>query len=125
MLLNRLNINTAEDKEQLAWQYSEGRTTSTSELKIGEYNQLLKDLQNTAGKNDAANIMRRKIISRAHEMSWTIEVDGIIKADIDRINNWCLKFGYLHKPLNSYSQKELPALVSQFDKVYYDFLKNV
>lgn len=125
LLLNRLNMNTADDKEQFAWQYSDGRTTKTSELTIKEYSLLLLDLQKLTNKQDAANAMRRKIISKAHEMSWTTLKNDIVKADIKRIDDWCKRYGYLHKGFNEYTAQELPRLVSQFDNVYRDFLKRI
>ncbi|HUM50468.1 MAG TPA: hypothetical protein PK431_01590 [Chitinophagales bacterium] len=125
LLLNRLNINTKEDKQQFAWQYSDGETESTSALTLKQYNQLIADLQKRVNTSDAANTMRRKIISRAHEMSWTIDVDGKKKADMKRINGWCVSYGYLHKALNDYTLLELPKLVTQFDNMYLDFLKRV
>jgi hypothetical protein len=125
LLLNRLNMMSVEDKEAFAWQYSNGRTYRTSELTLTEYKQLIKDLQALFSKQDTSNTMRRKMISHAHEMSWTVGVDGKIKADMKRLNNWCVKFGYLHKPLNEYTMQELPTLLTQFDRVYSDYLKKV
>lgn len=122
LLLNRAGINTPEDKAMLALQYSQGRTDRTSLLNDREYIALLNHLDKTYGDVDPGTVMRRKIISRAHEMSWEME-DG--SADLDRIDNWCSKYGYLHKPLNSYTAKELPRLLTQFEKVYFDFLNKV
>lgn len=125
LLLNRLNLNTKENKQQFAWQYSDGKTESTSALTLMQYKQLIADLQKQVNTSDAANTMRRKVISRAHEMSWTVRVDAKNKADMKRINDWCVKFSYLHKPLNEYTENELPKLVTQFDNVYYDYLKKL
>lgn len=123
LLLNRLNMNTTEDKEMFAFQFSNERTLKTSELMDKEYDQLINRLQSLFLQQDACNAMRRKIISRAHEMSWTVVVDDKIKADMNRINDWCIKYGYLHKDFNKYTEKELPCLVTQFDNVFISYLK--
>ena len=60
----------------------------------------------------------------AHEMGWQ-KADG--KIDIERINNWCLAYGVgpEKKKFNDYKYHELPALVTQFKKVYQSFLKGI
>jgi len=47
------------------------------------------------------------------------------KLDMRRVNNWCLKYGYLHKLLDEYTYEELPKLVTQFEEVYKDMLRKV
>lgn len=122
MLLNKAGLNTAGDKKSLALEYSQGKTDKTSDLSLEQYKRLIRDLDTVYGRMDAAAKMRRKIISRAHEMSWYKKQPGKPEIDMDRIDRWCSTYGYLHKPLNDYDVYELPKLVSQFDMVYYDFL---
>ncbi len=109
-------------RHAIVWDYSNGRTESSKELTSPEIARIIRDLENGFKELDRSDIMRKKIISQAHEMGW--ELSGH-KADMARINDWCQKFGFLHKPLNQYSYTELPALVSQFDSVYRSFLKAI
>jgi hypothetical protein len=109
-------------RHAIVWDYSNGRTESSKELTDPETNRIIHDLEKGFKELDRSDIMRKKIISQAHEMAW--ELPGH-KADMARINDWCVKFGYLHKPLNQYKYTELPALVTQFDSVYRSFLKAI
>lgn len=64
------------------------------------------------GNQDPSDLMRKKIISMAKTMRWLVE--GTEKADMARIDAWCIKYGKFHKALNNHSHKELTELVSQF-----------
>ncbi|MCH5690020.1 hypothetical protein LWM68_40845 [Niabella sp. W65] len=44
-------------------------------------------------------------------------------ADGKRVDEWMIKFSYLHKKLNKYTFEELPKLVSQFEAFYKSTLK--
>jgi len=109
-------------RHAIVWDYSSGRTESSKELTDPETDRLIRDLEKGFKELDRSDIMRKKIISQAHEMGW--ELPGR-KADMARINAWCQKSGYLHKPLNHYTYSELPGLVTQFDNVYKSFLKAI
>ncbi len=116
--------NDKEYKRDLVLQYSNGRATSTKDLFYQEANMLIDQLNIATGKDRdeiKAENMRRKIIALAHKMHWK---DGS-KADMQRINNWCINKGYLHKRLNDYNNAELPKLVSQFENVYKSYLKSI
>lgn len=67
----------------------------------------------------SANRQRRKIIAilAARGMA----KDG--KPDMAHIYAWVLKYGYLHKPMNNYTQAELPRLVSQAEGVQHSDFK--
>lgn len=111
-------------KDELILSASEGRTSSTKDLYFIEADALIKSL-NTEGKKeeDKSYKMRGKILSMAHEMQWY--KPGTRKLNYDRINEWCEKFGYLHKRLDRYTYSELPKLVTQFEAVHKDFLKKI
>lgn len=107
-------------KAELVGGFTGGRTTSSRELHQYEAMELIKHLQAQANKTHeplvmVANKMRRKIIAMAREIKWEIKK----KANMARINNWCKQYGYLHKPLNDYTYKELPQLITQFEKGPY------
>jgi hypothetical protein len=112
-------------RHALIYEVTGERTESSKELTIEEYNKLKNDLNVIIQKEDKADKMRKKIISMAREMRWEIISEGKTKADIKRINDWCLKFGYLHKSLNQYTEAELPKLVTQFENVYISFIKSI
>lgn len=123
-LLTRLDLQ--EEKADLVYQHTQGRTTRSSEMLYNECASLIGYLNNMVSRkqrsrfdyNDPANRMRRKILSICHEMGW--ETDSG-KIDWPRLNAWLLKYGYLHKGLNDYTAKELPRLVTQFE----NYLKSV
>ena len=70
----------------------------------------------------AGNAQRKKIMSLAHSMRWEMK-DG--RVNIDKINEWCIKYGQYHKPLNYHTVDELAHLVSQFEKLYNSFLQQM
>lgn len=71
------------------------------------------------------NKQRRYILSMCYKMGWTVTKTSLTgrgtytEPDYERLNNWMLKYSYLHKPLNEYAYKELSRLVTQFKGLYY------
>ena len=118
-LINKLGLQ--DYKASLVWSYTGERTESRSDMTSGEAIELIKYLKSTDPDEIAAERMRRKIISMAHEMSWRIS--GTTKVDMKRVDGWCIQFGRYHKHLNSHTKNELPYLVTQFETVYNSFLK--
>jgi hypothetical protein len=112
-LFNTLRIDE-ETKLALVAEYSAGRTFKSSELEVMECKILISFLQKQVTTKDAANTMRRKMLSIAYQLGWTMEHG---KLDLARVNNWCVKYGYMHKPLNDYTVKELPQLITQFERI--------
>lgn len=102
---------------------SNGRTTTSKELTQTEAFKLLDGLARETPEAKSADKMRKKIIGLARECGW---INDQNKADMERINWWCQKYGYMKKPLNDYSLTELPKLVSQFEfGPYKDHLNKV
>lgn len=95
--------------------------SGTSDLSFEEGHQMIKALIVAGGSTpppNKATPMRRKILARAAEIGWVLErADGKLYADRARIDEWCRKYSYLHKPLGDYAPRELPRLVSQFCKM--------
>lgn len=127
-LLNKTGLMA--DKANIINGITKGRTESSKELSFDEARLMITWLKTQAsprpspkGEGDAANRMRRKIISMAHEMGWHNLVNGKWQIDMRSLNNWCLQHSYLKKELNKYATTELPKLVSQFEQVYKSFLK--
>ena len=104
VLLNKLKID-AEGKAGMVSQYTNGRTDRSSKMTIDECQLLINQLNHDASpRNGESDKLRKKIISMCHEMGWELEGG---KADMNRINQFCIKTGYLHKGLNDYQYDEL------------------
>lgn len=104
------------------WQFSNGRTESSKELHNAEVDAIINAIETHFKAQDNADLMRKKIIALSHQMRWELP-DG--KIDMKRVNGFCETYGYLKKPLNKYSLKELPLLVSQFEKAHHHFINNI
>jgi hypothetical protein len=127
-------IGLAGDKECKAGfvrQYTDERETSTTKLTWKEAQDMITGLSKLAEKQIIARIpisdtdkqadrKRKLILHYAHQMGW--ENDDM-KVDVERVNNWCIKYGQFHKALNNHDVTELSHLIVQFEHVYKDFLK--
>jgi len=114
-------------KAMLVHAASNGRTESSRDLSIDEAKYLITYLNRLPNsEQQKAEKMRRKILSMAHEMGWHhIQPDGHFVIDMEHVNEWMKKYSYGHKPLNAYTSKELPKLVTQFEGVYKSFLNKI
>lgn len=127
-VLNSLGL--LETRADYIQQFTDGRTGSTKEMYEHEADAMIAALNGQPAKaykqtrpvanDDKANNQRRRIIAMAHELGWTYSVGGQAKADMKRIDDWCVKFSYLKKPMNEYTLTELPKLVSQFQLMSKD-----
>lgn len=123
-LLN--NTGLMEQKESLVIAFSNGREESTKGLTEKEAGELIAYLRRQPNPQDqAADKMRKKIISMAHELGWHNLVNGKWVIDMRSIDTWCLRYGYLKKEFNKYTVEELPMLVTQFQKVYEGHLSKI
>jgi len=123
LLLTRQQL--MPQKESIVASFSNGRTTSVRQLSQGERSQLIRWLKANDDTERSAEKMRRKIMHLAHEMNITKKnALGRSVADVQRIDEWMLKYSYLKKKLNAYTLSELPKLVSQYEAVYKSFIKN-
>lgn len=121
--LNTLISKRGIDKDTKAVMvagFSNNRCTSSKELYYDEAADMIKHLQTLQPHQPEAEKMRNKILYYAHEMNWR---NAALKLDMQRVDAWCNKFGYLHKDLDQYEYKELPKLVSQFEIVYRSYLR--
>ncbi len=116
------------ERSEMIEEFTSGKKSSLKDLTETEYREFCTSIQKLINnpqpskadwQNTPANIMRRKIIGLCVKMGW---VNGS-KADLQRIQSWVLKYGYLKKELNTYTESELPKLVSQAEMMYADFLK--
>ncbi len=114
LLLGKLNVEK-ETKEDLVYQFTSGRETSSSKLEFKECQALIDHLGRLTKQTfDSGDKMRKKILSVVHELGWETPSG---KIDWKSLNEYLLKFGYLHKTLNDYEYKELPTLVTQFENL--------
>lgn len=110
-----------DQKDEVVLAITEGRTSHLRDMTQDETQALIKSLgedENQAIKGR----MVRKVLSMAHEMGW--ETEGG-KVNMERVNAWCLKYTSNKKTLDQLSLKELPAVVTAFEKVYLSFLKGL
>lgn len=127
-MISRLKLDQ-ETKEDMIYNLTDARTTRIRDLNETEARHLIKTLTEQAPLPvTPEDKMRRKIISLAHEMRWEISNAERKKGksqpvDMGRIDGWCIQYGYLKKPLDQHNLQELPRLVTQFEKVYKDYLK--
>lgn len=106
------------EEENMAIQYTEGRSTDLLDLTHVETQELIKALNGQSPSHAMVN----KILSMAHEMRWKL-ADG--KIDMERVNAWCEKYTTSHQPLNKIPKKELPTVVTVFTKMYNEYLKAI
>ena len=127
-ICSKLHISK-EYKTTMVNGFSDGRCTSSKKLYFNEAKALishLQDLQGTQTKSPGTIRMIGKICGYAREMSWSKKnPEGKIVADMNRLNEWAIKYGYLHKKINAYHYDELPILVTQFERVYKDYLNKI
>jgi len=122
--LNELGANL--NRVELIETYTEGRKNSLKELSAWEYktfcNWLSQRLASTQAEhargNSPANRMRHKIIALFAKMDYVNDD----RADMDRINKWCVKYGQYHKQLNDHNAQELIKLTAQVEQVYKSYL---
>lgn len=111
------------NKETIISGFTNGRTTSIKALEPDETTAVIKHLRGMQTDNSKETKMKNKILSLAHEMHW--HLPGTRKVDMKRVDGWMKQTSYLKKPLDSYTYKELPKLVSQFENVYKYYLNNL
>lgn len=124
-LINKLQLQS--QKENIVLGFSNQRTGHVSELSSSECNALIAWLKSQDSDEQRAEKMRRKIIAIARSIGWekkVVQPNGSIvaKADMQRIDEFCVSKGYLHKKLNQYIYTQLPILVSQFEAVQKSYL---
>ena len=116
------------DRAQIISEHTGGAKTSLKALTKGEYRHLIDLMRENYSiprtpvvkdVNQACDRMRKKIISLMRRMGYEKQD----RADMPRIYGWIEAKGYLKKPLNNYTAKELPRLVSQVDRVFQSFLE--
>jgi len=132
------NKGLSEEKPRIVSEASGMRTIRCSKLYYDEAQNLInmlngkKPTDHRPRTTDKGDKMRKHIIAMAHEIGFIrkekvviIQQPGEIieKNNYDDLHKWIEKFGYLHKPMDKYTYKELPTLVTQFKQVYASKIK--
>ena len=110
-LLTELGLGL-EDKERLVLQYTNGRTTRSSEMQIHECDYLLKGLRAKKGTEHERDQKRKRIISHMAEAGYQTP-EG--KPDMVAIHQWVKR--QTKKQFNALSGYELSQLIYAADKV--------
>ena len=119
-----VKAGAAEYKEDIILSHTGGRTAHISEMTYAECQDVVKTLQPMApGYKNEKDLMRRKILSIAHELNWELPGTGYV--DMRRVNDWCLKYTGAKKPFNALSVQELNKAVTGIIIYYDDFLKGI
>lgn len=120
-LFSKLGM-TKEQKDTIVTGFLGGRSKSSKDLTVKEATSLISHLKSLDPSEKKAEVMRRKILSLAHEMGW--KKPGSTSIDMIRVDQWCIKYSYAHKKLNHYTLPELPKLVTQFEQGPYKHYLN-
>ena len=124
-ICSNLHIN-ADDKETMVSGFTDGRETSSKYMYFDEAKAMISHLQELQGQQTikpGTKPMIGKMLGYARDMGWVnVNADGKMVADFKRMDEWAIKYGYLHKKINDYEYEQLPKLVSQFELVYKSFL---
>ena len=123
-LLTKLNyVKGSPARDGLLLSFSSNTGTSVKNLNQQQAAELIKYLKAQDPEEAAADKMRKKVISLAHEMNW--RVPGTGRADMRRIDAWCRKYSSKKKSLDNHTYAELPGLISQFERVHAAFLQKM
>lgn len=104
--------------EDIAFEHSNGTTRNLRALNYKQTQSLIETFLQPSAKQK----MKRKILSMAHEMRWELP-NG--KVNLEKLDMWCKKYTPSHVPFNEIDKKELPLVVSVFEKMYKSFLKQL
>lgn len=121
-----------DEKANIIDSFTNGRTTHSNQLYFNEAHTMLQSLNADKPLQQGLNKMARKLIAMAHEVGYVKKASVVTgageiveKNDYTRLNDWMLKYGYLHKPLKDYTYEELPKLLTQYTEVYKSIMSSI
>lgn len=127
LLFSKLQqIGYTQERDEIIYCHTSGRTTSLKELTDVEYKDMITWMSHILTRETAVNAeketrQRRKVIALFCQMGYVKQE----RADMYRINQWCINYGHLKKSLNYYKGVDLVKLVNQAEKVYESFVKKL
>ncbi|MCO5258892.1 MAG: hypothetical protein M9916_01995 [Crocinitomicaceae bacterium] len=127
------------ERSELIEQFTNNAKHSLKELTPFEYKEFLRWLNSTLNNTPSSQAREdgaaryespeeaRKQRQRKKIIALLVKI-GFLKddkADMERIYAWVLKYGYKHKPLNQYTEQELPELVHQAEQFYKSHIERL
>lgn len=131
-LLNKTGLQ--KQKYTIAQSFTGREITSwMSDISKAEAEQIIRHLQKLqppthlpSPQQEAGQRMRRKLISLARQCGWEVFKFPVMKADMERIDNWCLTYSPAKKYLNDMNIAELAQAITIFEtKIYIPYIKQV
>lgn len=113
------------ERSQMVADFTKGKKDGLRQLSAAEYRELCRAMEYMLNPNkepDKKQTMRRKIIALFHKMNYKLPGG---KANMERIEEWCNKYGQYHKDLNKHNYKELVSLCTQVEQVYMTFVNGL
>lgn len=109
-----------DDSDAMVRGFTGLRTGSVSDMWPKEAGELIRHLKSLDPDEKSAEVMRRKIIALAYKRAALPRSASKAQKQkvINWLDGWCKQYGHKQKGLNSYTYKELPKLVSQFEIMY-------
>jgi len=105
-LYKKINVDLTEDDKYVI----QGFSIEEAQTQISKLKEML-------GIDDKKDALRKGIISMAKSIGWLVENPANSqepKIDLERLENWCLKYGMFHKALNEMTEAELGKTLKQF-----------
>lgn len=113
------------ERADIIAEFTEGRTESLKDLTVTEYRELTNSLssllRNQEVTFDKNNQMRRKVIAILCQCGYTKDN----RADMERINKWCITHGHAHCQLNEYDAYGLTKLVNQAEEMLRKHIERI
>lgn len=118
-------LGDSRDRDEIIMDFTGGLKSSLKELTEFEYHELLRvmsrSISTSAKRHDKEDTKRKRVIALLCNSGFTINN----KADMLKINQWCVSHGHLHKPLDHYKGQDLSKLIVQAEEMYYKFLERL
>lgn len=121
------SLGLKDEKENIVFNFTSGRTTHLSEMEPEELVALLDKLSGNTnntnylryGKFDKDNKQHCYLLSLCMQLGWSIHNKNVQRnvADIVRLGRFIMHFGAIKKPLMEQSKQELQKTVYQFEQM--------
>lgn len=105
-------------KEQLVMQHTGGRTASLRDMKMKEYEQMIRVMESATGRNDrrlSADLasLKKKRSAVLHQM----DILGIDTSDWEEVDRFCLQKRIAGKRFSKLDPEELSALLKRLKAI--------